>query len=247
MLFRPTYIPENIAKSPLSFQWNNEIALQLDNFDALPKHLADAIEAINYKGKMALGLACLEWIFWRLSDLTDILDALNRLEAAWASQVSIHYSRSLNYQNVRNDVMTQGNPEGPLQSALLKLQFMHLVYRKGKTQMISESTRCATLTAHILPKDCGFEPWLKGCLTSLGHAYPSGSNYDRRAKSFDHSAEPPIPRTWFESLTIPPDDAADRSAWEAFLRGLSPDDNPYLVPADEMRANGFVGEPYRMS
>ena len=247
MLIRPPHIPESITKAPLTCPWNNAIALQLDNFDALPKHLADAVAAINYKGKMALGLACLEWIFWRLADLTDVSDALNRLEAAWASQISIHYSRSLNYLDVRDEVMTQGNPDGPLQGALLKLQFLHLVYRKGKPQMISESTRCATLAAHILPADCGFEAWLQTCLESLGDAYPNGADYDRRAKIIDHSAEPPIPRAWFTSLTTPPDATADGAAWAAFLGDLDPANNPYLVPADEMRSNGFVGDPYRMT
>jgi hypothetical protein len=247
MLNRPSYVPLNIAVAPLSFAWSNEVALKLDDFDALPARLVDAVEVINYKGKLALGLACLEWVFWRLEGHTDVADALNRIEAAWATQISIRYARSLNYSGVSNTVMTQGNPDGPRQSALLRLTYMDIIYRKGKTQMISEAVRCATLAHHVLPADCGFEPWLQSSLKALASAYPCGSDYDRRARSFDYSAEPPVPRAWLESLTIPADPAAERAALDAFLRDLKPAANPYLIPANEMCAAGFTGEPYRMA
>lgn len=244
MLNRPAHIPAALAQAPLTFPWSNEIAVRLDDFDAVPPRLGTALEKVNYKGKVAIALGCLEWVVWRLSGFADVQDALQRIEAAWASEVSLAYARSLNLTSVRNDLGAEGDPAGPLQTALIRLELLHLMYRKGKTQMISMSGRCALLAFHVLPADCGFEEWLEKTLVAMAVTDPCGPDYDRSVSRFDYSAEEPVPRAWLDDLSVPRDPAAAAAAWNAFFQAADPTGNPFLVPADEMRAGGFVGEPY---
>ncbi|AKU97627.1 hypothetical protein AKJ09_04291 [Labilithrix luteola] len=247
MLNRPAHIPASVTQAPLTFRWSNEIAIRLDDFDGVPPRLGDALEKVNYKGKMALALGCLEWVVWRLSGFTDVQDALHRIEAAWASEVSVAYARPLNLASVRDDLTEPGDPAGPLQTALIRLQLLHLMYRKGKTQMISMSGRCALLAFHVLPPDSGFEAWLEKALVAMAVTDPCGPDYDRRAKSFDYSGEAAVPRAWFDDLRVPREPATVAADWNAFFKAADPASNPFLVPKGEMREQGFAGEPYVFS
>lgn len=244
MLQRPAHIPATLAQAPLAFPWSNEISLALDNPENIPARIGDAVARINYKGRAALGLACIEWVAWRLQGLTDIDDLLARLEAAWASTAAVPYAGDLDYNSVSNDHGNPGDPDGPRQDALLRIQDLHFVFKKGRQQMVMAAGKCAVLANHVLPRDCGFEPWLQRVLPALAAIAPAGPPLDRKIKVVDHSAEAPVPRAWFESPTVPADPVAGRAAWDAFLRGLDPAANPYLVPAATLRAEGFPGEPY---
>lgn len=228
MLTRPAHIPESVTRAPLDFPWSSEIAQRLDGFDAVPPRLGDALEKIDYKGKMAVGLACLEWVFWRLSGWTDVQGGLQRLEAAWASQVSAEYSRPLKPEKGSDDVHRSGDAAGPLRRASFRLATMHLVYCKGKTRMISESGRCALLASHVLPADCGFEAWLEETLTAVAVTDPCGPDYDVNQDSFDYSREAPVPRAWFETRAVPRDPILAKAGWDAFLGGLDASANPFL-------------------
>jgi hypothetical protein len=246
MLNQPKYIRSNIVDLPLDFDWNNAIAVEVRNPDAQPTRLAQAIWAINFKAKMALALTCLEWIFWRLNTRTDVSDGLRRIEAAWAATIHTDYSRDLDFDDIRDDVHHKGNPDGPRQTALILLDRLHMGWRRNHPGVEQIAIMCAHLAQRVLPHGGDYETWLQETLTALTSAYPVGPDFRRSERSYDHSSESPIPRAWFESLTVPPNNVSDRIAWDAFLRGLRPADNPYLVPPDEMRANGFIGEPYRM-
>ena len=246
MLTQPGFMPADLATPALDYEWDHGIVGKLGDPDEQPARLVKAIWAINYKAKMALALTSLEWVLWRLNGRTDITDPLQRIEAAWASTVDRRYSRALEFKDVRNDVVRKGNPDGLRQTALIRLHYLHFLFAKSRSAVEFESIACVNLAHYVLPASAGFEPWLQRTLAALTAAYPVSASFDNTARTYDHSGEPPIPRAWFESLTVPPDAAADRAAWDAFLRSLNPADNPYLVPADEMRAEGFVGEPYRM-
>jgi hypothetical protein len=247
MLIQPSFMPPGLATPALDYEWNHRIANSLEDPDKQPARLGRAVAAINYKAKMALALTSLEWVLWRLNGRTDVSDPLQRIEAAWASTVDPSYSRELDFNDVRDERVRKGNPDGLRQSALIRLEDLHFEFVDSGSELELEAIKCPNLAQYVLPASAGFEEWLQRTLAALTAAYPCGASFDRSADSFDHSAEPPIPRAWFETLTVPPDAEADRAAWDAFLRSLNPADNPYLVPADEMRAAGFVGEPYRMA
>lgn len=248
MLTKPIYMPDNLSAAPIDFAWSDEIASSLlGDYDELPTRLNNAISATNYKANATLTLAALEWVIYRLGGHTNIHDALHRVEAAWASIIDKRYARCLDFDDVRNDVDCKGNPDGPLQTALCVLEDMHFALSNDRANLGLTTLQATYLAQLVLPTASGYEDWLRRTLEALTAAYPLSPSFVPYSDTYDHSAEPPIPRAWFESLTVPPNAAADHAAWDTFLRGLNPDDNPYLVPADEMRANGFVGKPYRMN
>ncbi|NKI94695.1 hypothetical protein [Rhizobacter sp. SG703] len=245
MLTKPTFIPSNLSDAPLDFPWDNGIAVSLSDPDEQPARLVEAVWKLNYKAKAALALCCLEWVLWRLDGPGDVGDPLQRIEAAWASTLQPAYSNSLDFDDVRDDVHQKGNPAGPRQTVLNLLDDWHFALTKSRTALEWATVKAAHLGSLTLPTSSGYEAWLQRTISALASAFPCSKEFDHSARTFDHSAERAIPRAWFESLTVPPDAAADRAAWDTFLRNLDPTANPYLVPADEMRAAGFVGEPYR--
>ncbi|MEU1208634.1 hypothetical protein [Nocardia sp. NPDC005825] len=232
MLERPAHIPAALTRAPLDFPWSNKISMRLDDFDAVPPDLGSALAMIGYKARMALGLACLEWVIWRLSGWADVRDALHRVEAAWATQVSVTCSRPLGLDSVRNDLGVPGDPAGPLQEALMRLEMLDLLYRKGKPQLSTKSGHCALLARHVLPADSGFEAWLERALTALAVTDPCSPDFVRRAPSFDYSGEAAIPRAWFATPTLPRDQTSTTAQWNAFFTAANPADNPYLVPGE---------------
>lgn len=243
MLNRPAHIPASISQAPLTFPWSNEIALRLDGFDAVPPRLGRALAKVSYKGRLALALGCLEWITWRLSGLVDVQDTLLRLEAAWASQVAVAYTRDLDV-DAQDDINKPGDPHGPLQEVQLRLEMLHFMYAKAKPEMSVNAGLCALLASHVLPPDCGFEAWLERLLVALAEADPCSPDFSPGADVYDYSAETPVPRAWLERLDVPRDPATSAAEWNAFFQAADPATNPYLVTADEMRAEGFSGEPY---
>lgn len=247
MLTQPSFMPPDLAKPPLDYEWDHGIVGKLGDPDQQPARLVKAIWAINYKAKMALALTSLEWMLWRLNGRTDISDPLQRIEAAWASTVDHRYAKALDFNDVRDDLVRKGNPDGLRQTVLIRLNHLHFQFVKSRSALEREAIKCVHLAHYVLPASAGFEAWLKRTLAALTKAYPCSDSFDRDARTFDHSAEPPIPRAWFESLTVPPKAAADRAAWDAFLSSLNPAENRYLIPAKKMRTAGFVGEPYRMT
>lgn len=246
MLNRPKFIPADVAVPELNYKWNNSIAVSLGGYEGLPQRLSKAIDPVNYKGAMALALACLEWALWRIDGRTDINDPLQRIEAAWASTVSPMYARSLD-SKIIDELNQNANPDGLRQAVLKRLDHLHFHFVRSRTNLCLETPLCPNLAQYVLPKSAGFEAWLQQTLVALAVACPKKPKSGGYERTFDHSAEPPVARAWFESPAVPFDNNANREAWDIFLRGLDPGKNPYLVPADEMKANGFTGEPYRIN
>lgn len=54
----------------------------------------------------------------------------------------------------------------------------------------------------MLPANAEFKTWRQRTRAALAAAYPCSTSFVRSARTFDHGTEPPIPRTWFESLTV---------------------------------------------
>ncbi|MFB7719902.1 hypothetical protein [Nocardia sp. NPDC056100] len=230
MLDRPAHIPAAITQVPLTFPWTNQISMRLDDFDGVPAHLGVALAKISYKGRLALALASLEWVVWRLSGWIDVRDAFERLEAAWALQVSVSEVRDLGLESVRDDLGVRGNPAGPLQEALMRLEILDLMFRKGKPQLSTKSGLCAVLALHVLPADSGFEDWLEKALVALAVTDPCAPDFDRRALRFDYSGEAAVPRAWFEDPTTPRDSESAAAQWDSFFATAHAGNNPYLVP-----------------
>src|SRR5262245_10221503 len=139
MLTQPSFVPPDLATPALDYEWDHGIANSLDDPDEQPARLGRAVAAVNYKAKMALALTSLEWVLWRLNGRTDVSDPLQRIEAAWASTVDHRYARSLDFKDVRDDLVRKGNPDGLRQTALLRLDYLHFQFGKSRSALELEA------------------------------------------------------------------------------------------------------------
>src|SRR5512134_2186391 len=95
----PSFIktPE-MASVPIEYKWTEALS---DKFytskDANPR-LYDAIDEMNFKAKMALGVAIAEWILWRFEGHADLQDAHRAVEASWASVIHPAYAKPLPFE-----------------------------------------------------------------------------------------------------------------------------------------------------
>jgi len=242
-LHPPSFVQSSgIVGAPIGYTWNADLALDLYGQKDQNPRLYLAIDQASYKAKMSLAVAIAEVIVWRFSGHVDLTDATNRVEAGWASAVDAAYARDLDAEMTHDD--DQFPIEGALELALCVLGEANSAYRTGSIYLAEPVVKLATLAAHILPDKDVFQGWLSSAVRALAQAFPRTTDYDRASGVYDASHEKPVPREFFD----PPfryDDNAAAAAIRQFLQSLDPQRNPHLRSADEMRAAGFTGTPYR--
>src|SRR5205823_13515194 len=113
----PTYIASaGVIGAPIKYKWNSDIGLGFYDSEVENMKLYEAIDASNFKAKMAIAVAITEWIVWRFDGHTNLTDAHLRVEAAWASAIDPAYTKDLMLQMTQDDDVAQ--VEGPLELAL---------------------------------------------------------------------------------------------------------------------------------
>jgi len=214
-----------IASAPVTYAWNKKIGLKLVETEGDNTRLFRAIDEADFRGKMGLGLALVEWVVWRLSGLTDVSDALLRLEAGWATLDRPELAPGLDYdlpdEHVLEPVLR------PLEQALLALGDLARQYADGNIYLAETVERVAGLARHIAPDPKAFDAWLATVLRTLAAARPRNATYDQDLEVFDYAHEAPVSRDSF-GATFTEDDAT-RAAHAAFLQGLDARTNPYLA------------------
>jgi len=241
MSLQPSAIVQSsgVIGAPIGYTWNADLALELYAQKDQNPRLYQAIDQANFKAKMSLGVAVAEWIVWRFTGHADLTDAINRIEAAWASAVNPVYARDLSARMPHHD-----DPiEGALEMALAVLGQTNARYRKGSIYLAEPVVKLATLAVHIMPDKDVFQDWLSSAVRALAQAFPRATDYDRASGVYDASHEKPVPQEFFDP-SFRYDDNAAAAAIRQFLQSLDPQRNPYLRSADEMRAAGFTGTPY---
>lgn len=243
---RPSYVEEaGITESPLKYKWSADIGLKFyASKDANPR-LLTAIEAVGFRAAMSLGIAITEWGIWRLEGHADLKDALARVEAAWACSIDATYAKDLKF--TLSDGVHEGGDSirGPLEICLAVLGELCARYSKNSIYIVGSVIRQAQLVRYILPDKAAFDEWLSSSLRTAAKTFPRTATYDRKKGIFDPSAEPPVPREFFEPGFVYSDDVS-RAALRAFLKTLDPKKNPYLRTAKEVTATGFKGTPYSL-
>src|SRR5882762_5965541 len=114
----PSYIVSaGIIGAPIKYKWNNDLAMNF--YGAESVRLYDAIDASNFKAKMAIGIVLAEWSIWRFEGPADLVDAHHRIEAAWASAIDLAYTNDLIFQLTDEaDFHDKAIVEGPLELVL---------------------------------------------------------------------------------------------------------------------------------
>jgi len=234
------YVERPELKTKVDYEWTRRIG---NSFQAVPGEdypkLWNALEEISVRAAYALGVASSEWTVARLRHLADVSDALLRIEAAWAATIDYRYA------NLPKPV-TPKTPSGPdpiaepLWLAQLFLTYLQDFYVKTHNGVANKGVRgsalrLALLAKHVVPKKAGFDKWLTASLKKANQHYP--------AKDVPVQQEAPVPPDFFNpAFKWSPEAVAESQA--RFLATLDPSRNPYLRKPEEMKADGFTGDPY---
>lgn len=239
----PRYIESaGIIGASIKYKWSNDLAMSFD--DAENVRLYNAIDKSNFKAKMAIGALLTEWIVWRFHGRADLVDAHNRIEAAWASIIDPAYVRGLDFELTdRDDFHDKAIVEGPLEIALDFLAVISSRYIEGSIYLAEPIAKQAMLAQHLMPNKKMFSSWLSDILRRTAKVFPREADYDEGAGIYDASHEKPVPREFFDPEFKYTDGAAEKALRE-FLQTLDPGKNPYLRTPEEMKALGFTGTPY---
>jgi len=242
-------IPPNFIKStgiigaPIKYKWNSDLGLKFYAAKDQNARLYKAIDASQFKAKMAIGAAVTEWIIWRFDGHTNLADAHQRIEAAWVSVIDPLYTKNLSLKMKEDD--DAAPVEGALELALCLLGEIHGRYAKGNIYLAERIVNQSMLARHLMPEKKPFDDWLSTTLQRAAEAFPRTTNYDKRTGIFDASGEKPVPREFFDP-NFQYTEVHAEAALRAFLQTLDPKQNPYLNTPEEMKAAGFKGTPYTL-
>jgi len=231
-----------ILGAPNKFKWNSEIALKFYAAKDQNVRLYDAIDQSNFRAKMAIGIAITEWIIWRFEGCTDLTDAQNRIEAAWASVVHLAYSKSLILKMTKDDKLNI--VESVLELALCVLGEAHAWFKNGDIYLAEQIVKQAMLARHIMANKKVFSDWLSETLRLSAQVFPCEDEYDEDIGIYDASDEKPVPREFFFDPSFSYTEEAAFLVLKDFLDTLDPTENPYLNTSEEMKKLGFPGTPY---
>jgi hypothetical protein len=220
----PAYVKAaGVMGAPAKYEWNSDLAMDLD--DVENDRLYDAINETSFRAKMAIAAALTEWIAWRLHGHVDITEALQRVEAAWASVIDPKYTKSLDFQGSADDDTER--VKGPLEAALSHLGDAHEEYVHGSIYLAEPVMKLAMLARHLAPDKKRFDAWLSETLRRTAKTFPRGVQYDEDSERYDASAETPVARDFFEPGSKY-SDAANQKAIRQFLENAQAKKNPYL-------------------
>jgi hypothetical protein len=230
----PSYLQAaKVADKPIDYKWDVQIQNRIAASDADRKPaLAKAVGKLSVKAAFAFGVACAGWVVARLSNQTDVADALLRLDAAWAATADARYAELPDPVDVDPDKV---NPAAdPVYQAMAILSDMHQQYLVGRgDHVLMDAYILALLAEHVAGRNATFKKWVPDVLKRLGKAHPNSSK--------PLAKEASVAR---ELLDADPPSKIDLSASQArLLTSLDPARNPYLVAAADLKAAG-IATPY---
>jgi len=239
----PNYISAaKIEATPVDFKWNKTISKKIFS-EEVNDRLFEAVTKSSYKASFAVGIAAMEWVVYRFSGHTNISDALNRIEAAWASAINLVYCRDLQFWLTDKASAAKDQVGAPLEISLALLYSMHHRYSTNNLDVSEAACRQILLAQHVVPKAAKFDAWLSQALQKLANTFPQQAEPD--AETYDWSREEIVPQEFFEPDFMYTKESA-RAALRGFLATLNPGQNPYLRTAEEIKASGFTGTAYSL-
>jgi hypothetical protein len=201
---------------------------------------------------ITLEAGILLWAAARLRGHTDIRDALDLTEAAFAYQIDFRYVDVGSRREVPEQPAALSALAQVMRYTRLSLdpsRYWHDYYQPAR-----EAFHSAHLVRHILPRSAQseFAQWLQLVSARLHEVAPKQDDF----REYDEFDSDEAYNAWVaphRGLPLPPELLDPRYVYEpstrqalvaGFVARLDPASNPYLRTAEAMRALGFDGEPY---
>lgn len=248
--------PESFASAPtggfpVEHVWNDKLAEKFEFGEEENVRLIEAVQKSSYKGQLAMGVALAEWLLWRFEGAADLATARQAVDACWAAVIHPAYAKPLGFEPDNIPRLSQiREVDGPLRIGLSVLRETRGRYAKGKPQLAASVMKLALLDQHVIPAKKEFEAWLTSMLERTAKALPGGPPPESEDEDADPAYNPgagtPITREFFFDPEFKLTRDSNRAALSAFLASLDPKSNPFLRTPEELRQEGFTGEPYQL-
>jgi len=252
---RPIFFTKlQIQNKEISYKWDVEISSDFTEpeYADSARHLTKVLWTLGYKASVSLTAAVCEWIIWRLSnyvDTTKLSQLTQFIEALWVGSIDSAYLKPSEFSSLEFD---RSDPvEGPIRTViwltyLIKDRYLHKSY-----YIIGFMRNLILLARYVTPDEKVFDEWFLEKTHLISAKFPcrhnyAGMNQDEINRGFDDSEEETPPREIFFQKFVSLDDYSIKEKLNEFLLSVNYEDNPFLYTADEMVANGFKGESYRV-
>jgi hypothetical protein len=226
----PYITASGVCGSPIQYSWRPDQDVEIT--DHYPKDIERQVGDTSLRASLTLGIGIAEWLLWRL----DGPSAYNRvhlyIDALWARTVDKLYLKASHLERPK-DV---GDPVvGPLLALELALYNVLVKTTLDHPERGKSLAEVVSLVRYTLTDPSEFDRWLSSTLARFTKHFRV--NPKSRGGVF-------VPRAFLD-----PNVAIDASRvallLDEQLRSIESAGNPFLTTADEMRAAGFKGTPYR--
>lgn len=229
----PTYLAKTgFADAPVKHPWDDRE--KVDYYGNESPLLQNKIARLTRRAAVAIAAGFAGWVAFRFSKLSDDPMLQRFLDAAWAGIVDWRYiNLQAGPRNTLSSKDWQGPVRGPIFSTAVLLQNT-LESGRRETPCAAHASYVSNLAEHVLSKPAPFKAWRKVIIDRLDRFH--GYNPEDRTGL-------PVPREVLDP-DYDYDPKGDAELIRAFLKGLDPSKNPFLVAPDEMIKAGFQGKPY---
>jgi hypothetical protein len=224
----PAYVQiDGLRSSSIRYRWDDWDVEAVDC--PVDETVHERLNSMSQRAVAAFAIAACEWVVYRFSNLVSDARLRQYLEAAWAQVCDFRYATHFDI-----DVdQWQGPVRGPLGVSIRRVKF---AIRKAEVEADAawSAARLSKLVEHVLPDSAAYITWRDCVIDRFVRLYP----FD-----VDESLGDPVPWQFADPACDARIEDAERLLND-FLRGLNPNDNPFLNPPDIMVAQGFAGQPY---
>lgn len=229
MLVLPDYITSIPSTPQIRYTWDNSDTQVVEG--ETDTELVERLEGVSLRANVALAAAVAEWIVGRLRIFPNLDLAYSYIEAAWATQIDLRYTRV-----VWEDYLSQDEwidpVRGPIWLAMVRLQETIGSLVEGGDPEYTTS-KLVAIALHLYADPTPFQTWFEAVVERLETLFP---------RTATDPLGDPVPRNLFNPSVEFTDDI-DTSI-NRFLQSLAPDENPFLNTPVRMLEEGFPRRPY---
>lgn len=227
---KPKWVKDiNNQDTQISFEWNEEVAYGFA--EKAPGKISKILEGLNPFCSLAVALFSVEWLYWNWSKTrSDCEDVLNFVEALWVAMVDSVYF--VTPEDI--DWTEKGFSETGF-DAFIKNKLFFVFSDSLYQGEVLNAERLVKVVRYALKDNEDFDQALIEYLKRLEKVFVWNEGDPRRCvpRDFGSMNEEDMNQTEKRIKNI-----------QDFLELVKASHNPYLANENQLKDNGFEGEPY---